>query len=48
MATFVRLPSGSGRAVVRRKGVYISETFFLREHARRWATGADRAIEIGG
>jgi hypothetical protein len=38
MATFVKLPSGSWRAVVRRKGVYISETFHQREDARRWAT----------
>lgn len=48
MATFVRLPSGSWRAVVRRKGVYISETFHQREDARRWATGAERTIDLGG
>lgn len=48
MATFVRLPSGSWRAVVRRKGVYISETFHQCEDARRWATGAERTIDLGG
>jgi hypothetical protein len=48
LATFVRLPSGSWRAVVRRKGVYISETFHQREDARRWATGAERTIDLGG
>lgn len=47
MATFVNLPSGSWRAIIRRKGRYISETFKLREDARRWATAQERAIDNG-
>lgn len=47
MATFVNLPSGAWRAVVRRKGRYISETFKLREDARRWATAQERTIDNG-
>lgn len=47
MATFVKLPSGSWRAVIRRKGRYISETFKLREDARRWATAQESAIDRG-
>jgi hypothetical protein len=47
MATFVKLPSGSWRAVVRRKGRYISETFLQREDARRWATGDEHDIDRG-
>ena len=48
MATFVKLPSGSWRAVVRRKGCYICETFHQREDARRWATAAESTIDRGG
>ena len=44
----MKLPSGSWRAVVRRKGAYISETFHQREDARRWATGVERTIDLGG
>ena len=47
MATFVKLPSGEWRAIVRRKGRYISETFHQREHARRWATAAEADIDRG-
>ena len=47
MATFVNLPSGSWRAIIRRKGRYISETFKLREDARRWATAQESAIDNG-
>jgi len=47
MATFVNLPSGAWRAIVRRKGRYISETFNLREDARRWATAQESAIDRG-
>jgi integrase len=47
MATFVNLPSGSWRAIIRRKGRYISETFKLREDARRWATAQESAIDRG-
>jgi len=47
MATFVNLPSGAWRAIIRRKGRYISETFKLREDARRWATAQESAIDRG-
>ena len=47
MAAFVRLPSGSWRAVVRRKRRYISETFKRKEDARTWATEAERQIDRG-
>lgn len=47
MAAFVRLPSGSWRAVVRRKRRYISETFKSKEDARTWATEAERQIDQG-
>jgi integrase len=47
MATFTKLPSGSWRAQVRRKGRYVSETFLRREDARRWATDAERQIDRG-
>ncbi|KSB91672.1 integrase [Caulobacter vibrioides] len=47
MATFTKLPSGSWRAQVRRKGRYISETCLTREDARRWATGAECDIDRG-
>jgi integrase len=47
MATYTRLPSGSWRVQVRRKGRYVSETFQLREDARRWATDAERQVDRG-
>ena len=47
MATFVNLPSGSWRAIIRRKGRYISETFKFRDGARRWATAQESAIDKG-
>jgi integrase len=47
LATLTKLPSGSWRAQVRRKGRYISETFAYREDARRWASDAERAIDQG-
>lgn len=47
MAAFVRLPSGSWRAVVRRKRRYISETFKRKEDARSWAIEAERQIDQG-
>lgn len=37
MATFTKLPPGSWRTRVRRKGRYISETFLRCEDARQWA-----------
>lgn len=47
MATFTKLASGSWRVQVRRKGRYISETFQLREDARKWATEAERQVDRG-
>jgi integrase len=47
LAAFVRLPSGSWRAVVRRKRRYISETFKRKDDARAWALGAERQIDQG-
>uniref|UniRef100_B0T4P0 Uncharacterized protein n=1 Tax=Caulobacter sp. (strain K31) TaxID=366602 RepID=B0T4P0_CAUSK len=47
MDTFVKLPSGFWRAVVRRERRYIGEAFLLREEARRWATEAEREIDRG-
>lgn len=47
MAAFARLPSGSWRAVVRRKRRYISETFKRKEEARTWALEAERQIDQG-
>ncbi len=47
MATFVRLPSGSWRAVVRHKNKYVSRTFQLKEDARGWARDQERAIDQG-
>ncbi len=48
MAAFVKLPSGSWRAVVRRKSRYISETFRRKDDARAWALDAERQIDRGG
>ena len=47
LAAFVKLPSGSWRAVVRRKGRYISETFRRRADASIWALEAERQIDRG-
>ncbi len=47
MATFVKLPSGSWRAVVRRKSKYVSQTFRRKEDARAWALDAERSIDQG-
>ena len=47
MATYSKLPSGSSRVQVRRKGRYISETFIKRDDARRWATEAEGRIDRG-
>jgi integrase len=47
MATFTRLPSGSWRVQVRRKGHYVSETFLRRDDARLWAIDAERQIDRG-
>jgi len=47
LAAFVKLPSGSWRAVVRRKGRYIGETFRRRADASVWALEAERQIDRG-
>ncbi|SUW16947.1 Site-specific recombinase XerC [Brevundimonas diminuta] len=47
MATYSKLPSGTWRAQVRRKGRYICETFLKRDDARRWATEAEGRIDRG-
>lgn len=47
MATYSKLPSGSWRVQVRRKGRYISETFIKRDDARRWATETESQIDRG-
>lgn len=47
MATFVKLPSGSWRAVVRHKNKYVSRTFQLKEDAKGWARDQERAIDQG-
>ena len=47
MAAFVRLPSGSWRAVVRRKRKYISQTFRRKRDAEDWVLEAERSIEQG-
>jgi integrase len=47
MATLTRLPSGSWRAQVRRKGRYVSHTFVRREDAGRWARQQECSIDRG-
>jgi integrase len=47
LATFVKLPSGSWRAVVRRKSKYVSQTFHRKEDARSWALEAEHDIDKG-
>src|SRR5690606_36047608 len=47
MATYSKLPSGTWRVQVRRKGRYISKTFLKRDDARRWATEAEGRIDRG-
>jgi hypothetical protein len=47
LAAFAKLPSGSWRAVVRRKGRYISETFRRKGDAQGWALEAERQIDRG-
>jgi integrase len=47
MATYSKLPSGTWRVQVRRKGRYISETFLKRDDARRWAVENEGRIDRG-
>jgi integrase len=47
MATFTRLPSGSWRVQVRRKGKYVNESFLRRKDAEEWALEVQRRIDRG-
>lgn len=47
MSVIVKLPSGSWRAQVRRKGKYISDTFRRQRDAEEWALEAERDIDRG-
>lgn len=47
MATFTKLPSGSWRAQVRRKGKYVNESFPRRKDAEGWALEVERRIDRG-
>lgn len=47
MATFVQLPSGNWRAVVRRKARYVAETFRRKSDADSWALEMERRIDRG-
>ena len=47
MATFTKLPSGSWRAQVRRKGRYVNESFLRRKDAEEWALEVERRIDRG-
>ncbi|MDE2113166.1 MAG: site-specific integrase [Alphaproteobacteria bacterium] len=42
-----KLPSGSWRVQVRRKGRYVGETFLRHEHAREWATEVEHEVDRG-
>ena len=45
MPTIAKLPSGSWRAQVRRKGRYVSETFLRRDDALRWCRLAELSVD---
>ncbi len=47
MAAIVKLPSGSWRAQVRRKGKYVTATFLRRKDADEWALATERNIDRG-
>ena len=47
MAVITKLPSGSWRVQVRRKGSYASNTFKRRADADSWALEAERNIDMG-
>jgi integrase len=47
MASLFKLPSGKWRAMIRRKGRYISDTFILRKDAEIWARRVEREIDLG-
>jgi hypothetical protein len=45
MPTIAKLPSGSWRAQIRRKGRYVSETFLRRDDALRWSRLAELSVD---
>jgi hypothetical protein len=45
MPTIAKLPSGSWRVQVRRKGRYVSETFLRRDDALRWSRLAELSVD---
>ena len=47
MAAIVKLPSGSWRAQVRRKGKYVTATFLRHKDADEWALATERNIDRG-
>ena len=47
MPTFVHLPSGNWRAVIRRKGRYVAETFRRKIDAEGWALEMERRVDLG-
>lgn len=47
MATFTKLPSGSWRVQVRRKGKYVNESFLRRKDAEEWGLEVERRIDRG-
>jgi len=47
MAAIVKLPSGSWRAQVRRKGRYVTGTFLRQQDAKQWALEVERNIDRG-
>jgi integrase len=47
MATITKLPSGSWRVQVRRKGKYVSETFLRRGDAELWGRSVETKIDRG-
>jgi integrase len=47
MSTIVKLPSGSWRAQVRRKGRYVSQSFARRRDAQEWALKMERRVDRG-
>ena len=47
MASITKLPSGTYRVQIRRKGRYASETFRRREDAQRWARQTETLVDQG-
>ena len=47
MATITKLKSGTWRAQIRRKGVYVNETFLRRKDAEIWAIDTECRIDRG-